>query len=125
MTVAGTHWIVIRMISRCSGRTVKEYAIERRKGVLPSVSMGNRELLEGRYIEGLRTISSRQKNLDLLTVCIIPTIPFPEEKINLIAAITNQIEMLFILYRTGFMHQQSFNNTNIRSSPCDLPQPTD
>jgi len=112
MTVAGTPWVVIRMISRCNGRTVKEYAIVRRKGVLPSATMGNREILEDRHVEGLRKIGSRQKNLDLLTVCILPTIQLSEEENILITAITNQIEMLFMLYRAGFLHQQSFNDHN-------------
>lgn len=104
MTVAGTQWIVIRMISRCNGQTVKEYAIVRRKEVLPSAIMGNREILENHHVEGLRTISTRQKNLDLLTVCILPIIQLSEEKIILITAITNQIEMLFMLYRACFLH---------------------
>lgn len=110
MTVAGTPWVIIRMISRSSGRTVKEYAIVRRKRVLPAATMGNREIIEDRHVEGLRTIGSRQKNLDLLTVCILPTIQLSKEENIMITAITNQIEMLFILYSTGFLHQQSFND---------------
>ena len=108
MIVAGTPWIVIRLMGRCSGRTIKECTAERQKGFLPSVVMGNREILEDRHVEGRRTISSRQKNLDLLTVCILPAIPLPKEKIILIMAITNQVEMFFLLYRTGFLHQPSF-----------------
>ena len=115
MTVAGTPWIVIRMISRCNGRTVKEYAIVRRKGVLPSATMGNRAILEDRNVEGLRTIASRQKNLDLLTVCILPTIQLSDEENILITAIINQIEMLFVLYRAGFLHQHSFIDPTNRS----------
>jgi len=110
MTVAGTAWVVIRMISRCNGRTVKEYTIVRPKGVLPTVTMGNREILEDRYVEGLSKISSRQKNLDLLTVCILPTIMLSEEENFMITAITNQIEMLFMLYRAGLLHQKSFTD---------------
>jgi hypothetical protein len=110
MTVAGTPWVVIRIISRCKGRTVKEYAIVRPKDVLPSATMGNREILEDLHVEGMMKIGSRQKNLDLLTVCILPTIQLSEEKYLLVTAITNQIEMLFILYRVGFLHQQSFND---------------
>ena len=123
MTVAGTPWVVIRMISRCNGRTVKEYAIVRPKGALPSATMGNREILEDRHVEGLRKIVSCQKNLDLLTVCILPTIQLSEEENILISAITNQIEMFFMLYRAGFLHQQSFNDHT--DWPTDLyPEPT-
>jgi hypothetical protein len=111
MTVAGTPWIVIRIIRRRDGRTVKEYAIVRSKGVIPSTTIGNREILEDRYVKGLRKIGSSQKNLDLMTVCILPKIQLSEEKNILITAITNQVELFYILYRTDFIHQQFFHNT--------------
>ncbi len=101
MQVAGTPWIVLRMIDGCRGRTIGEQAIERRSGMLPSVTMGNRAILEGRHVEGVRTIGLRRKHLDLLTVCILPQVPLSEEQIVLITAITNQIEMLFMVYRAG------------------------
>jgi hypothetical protein len=106
MTVIGTPWIVFRMISRCSGRTVKEYTAEHRKGTLPSATMGNRAILEGRLVEGLRFIGSRQKNLDLMTVCIMPTVTLSEEQNILVAAIANQIEMIFMLFRSGCLRPE-------------------
>lgn len=109
MTIAGTPWVVIRIISRCNGRTVKEYNAIRPKSVLPSACIGNREILEDRPVEGLIKIASSQKNLDFLTVCILPVIQLSKEESILIAAITNQIEMFFLLYRAGFLPQQSFN----------------
>lgn len=118
MTVAGTPWAVIRMISRCNGRTVNEYASVRANGVLPAATMGNREILENRHVQGFRKIGSRQKNLDFLTVCLLPTVQLSEEEIILIIAITNQIEMFFILYRGGFLNQQSF--TDHTDEPTDL-----
>jgi hypothetical protein len=118
MTIARAPWVVIRMINRCNGRTIKEYAIVHPKGVLPSTTIGNREILEDRHVEGLRKIGSCQKNLDLLTVCILPRNQLSKEESILITAITNQIEMFFILYRTGFIHQQSFNDHT--DEPADL-----
>ena len=118
MTIAGTPWIVIRMINRYNGRMVKEYAVERQKGTLPSSTMGNQEILENCHVEGLIAISTRQKNLDLLTVCILPTTQLSEEEKILITATINQVEMFFILYRAGFLHKQSLNCsiTTTRSS---------
>jgi len=118
MTIAGTPWVVIRMISRCNGRTVKEYPIARVKEVLPSTTIGNRDILDDRVFEGLKKIGSNQNNLDFLTVCILPAIQLSEEETILITAITNQIEMFFILYRAGFLHQQFFNDHN--NGPIDL-----
>lgn len=110
MTIAGTPWVVIRMISRSNGRTVKEYARTRLKRGLPSITMGNRKILENRPVAGMQKVSSCQKNLDLLTVCILPTSELSEEEIILITAITNQVEMFFTLYRAGFPGRQSFSN---------------
>ena len=101
MAVADASWLVIRMISRSSGRTVKEHFVEARKGALPSATIGNREILEGRRVDGFRAIGPRQQNLDLLTVCILPETSVSEEDVVLITAIANQIEMMFLIYRDG------------------------
>jgi len=105
MAVTGTPWVVLRIVNRCSGRTIKEFAAEHRDGLLPSATMGNRAILEGRLVEGLRTIGLRQKNPDLLTVCIMPSVELSEEQIVLIEAVTSQAEMLYMLYRAGCVHQ--------------------
>lgn len=101
MTIAGTSWLVIRVIDRGGGRTVKEHAVERQKGALPPVTMGNRDILAGRHINGLEIIGSRQSNLDLLTVCIFPNRPLSEAERVLLTAILKQVELLFLLHRTG------------------------
>jgi len=106
MMVAGTTWAVVRIISRQNCRTIKEYDAVRPHRVMPSSTMGNREILENLHIEGLRIVGSRQKNLDVLTVCILPKTDFSEEENILITAILSQIELLFLLYRAGFIHQQ-------------------
>ena len=119
MTVAGTPWVVIRMISRSNGRTIKECAIVRSKRGIPSVTMGNREILKNRHVKGFRKIGSRQKNLDLLTVCILPSKQLSKKETILITAIINQIEMLFMLYHSGFLQQQSFNDHNEKKTCHD------
>lgn len=109
MTVAGTPWIAVRMISRSSGRTIDEHTMQRRDRVVAPLTMGNKAILKGGHAEGLQTIATRQQNLDLLTVCILPKISTSKEQLLLITAIANQIEMLFMLYREGGLDQQSFN----------------
>jgi hypothetical protein len=119
MAVAGASWIVIRMISRCNGRTVKEHFVETRKGALPSATIGNREILEGAQVEGLRAIGARQQNLDLLTVCILPATRLSEEDIVLITAIANQIEMMFLIYRDGCALAL---NSGAAAKPCNVKE---
>jgi hypothetical protein len=101
MAVAEAPWVVIRMIDRCTGRTVKEHFTEASEGVMPSATIGNREILEGRQVAGLRAIGPRQQNLEFLTVCILPATPLSEEDVVLVTAIANQIEMMFLIYHDG------------------------
>ncbi len=101
MTIAATPWLVVRMIDRHSGRTINEHAVQRPLSLIPSVNMGNRALIDGQRVDGLQTIGPRQSNLDLLTVFILPAAAIPKEKTVLLAAILNQIEMLFILNNAG------------------------
>jgi hypothetical protein len=115
--VAGAPWLVIRMINRSTGRTVKEHFVEARKGALPSATMGNRDILEGRRVDGFRAIGPRRQNLDLLTVCILPATSLSEEDVVLITAIANQIEMLFLIYRDGCALAQS---SEAADKPCSL-----
>ena len=101
MTIADAPWLVVRMIDRHSGHTVSEHSVQRPEGGLPSITVGNRALIEGRRVDGMQTIGPRQDNLDLLTVFILPASVISKEKIILLTAILNQIEMLFILHSTG------------------------
>jgi hypothetical protein len=101
MAVTGAPWVAVRMISRRSGRTANEHFMESRRGALPSATVGNREILDGRRVDGFRVIGARQQNLDLLTVCILPRTDLSEEDVILITAIANQIEMMFLIYRDG------------------------
>ncbi len=109
MTVAAAPWMVVRMIDRHSGHTINEHAVQRPQGGLPSVTMGNRSILDGLRVEGLQTIGTRKQNLDLLTVFILPEAVISEERTVLLTAILNQIEMLFLLHRSGCLRQPFIN----------------
>ncbi|MCB2147326.1 MAG: hypothetical protein KQI81_12695 [Deltaproteobacteria bacterium] len=116
MTVAAAPWLVVRMIDRHSGHTVNEHAVQRPQADLPSVTMGNRSILDGHRVEGLQTIGMRKQNLDLLTVFILPEAVISEERTVLLTAILNQIEMLFLLHRSGCL-RQPFKNDDIEKEP--------
>ena len=112
LTIAAAPWLVVRMIDRHSGHTVNEHAVQHPGNRLPSVTMGNRALLDGARADGLQTIGPRQQNLDLLTVMILPAATISKEKQILLTAILNQIEMLFILYRAGCIKPKHGCGTN-------------
>jgi uncharacterized membrane protein YciS (DUF1049 family) len=106
MTIARAPWIVIRFIRRCDGQTIKECVATRPQKAVPSVTMGNRPILEDLPVRGFMKIGSCQKNLDLLTVCILPATRLSMEEKILITAITNQIEIHFLVHHSGFLNCQ-------------------
>jgi hypothetical protein len=112
MTVTGTAWIVIRLINPSSCRTVKEYAVAQPNAVVPSITIGNRAVVDGHRVKGLRTVVTHRNNPDLLTVCIFPQTPLSEEQIVLLTAIASRIEMFFMLYQAGCRHLNTFNSTD-------------
>lgn len=106
MAVAATPWLIVRMIDRTRGNTIDEHAVQRPGTALPTVTLGNRAVLDGHATDGVRTIVSRQRNLDLLTVFILPAtaMEIDAEQSILLSAILNQIEMLFLLFRSGCLN---------------------
>ena len=99
MAIAGTPWIVIRIIDCEDGRTVKECSVERLKGVRPPTTVGNRAILENRNAEGFSTVCLPSKKPALLTACILPLGPPSDAERFLLSALLHQVEMLFRLYR--------------------------
>lgn len=65
------------------------------------MTIGNRAILEGQRVDGLQVVATRQNNLNVLTVFILPSVALTEEQTILVGAILNQIEMLSMLHRAG------------------------
>jgi hypothetical protein len=101
MAISGFSWVVIRIIDRSSGRTVKECAAERRRGTRPPVTLGNRDILASRGSEELAVVVLAPQKLDLLAACILPHRPRSEPEQLLLTAILSQFVMLFLLQRAG------------------------
>ena len=110
MTIARAPWIVIRILRRCDGQTINEYAVARPGKAVPSVTMGNKTILEGGDVGGLIKVGSCRKNLDILTVGILPAMGLSAEETLLITAIVNQIEIHFLLHQSGFLEHQSLKS---------------
>jgi len=111
MAITGAPWVVIRIIDPRRGRTVKECTSERRKGALPAVTMGNRDILEGRPVEGFASVVFQPVNLDLLTACVFPTQSLTETERLLLTAILSQYVILFLLHRSGCLQPTTVHKT--------------
>jgi hypothetical protein len=101
LAISTAPWLIVRMIDRQSGRTVSEHGVHHPGETIPAVTLGNRAILDDVRIDAYQIVGPRQNNLDLLTVMIFAGTAISKEQTILLAAILNQIEMLFILYRSG------------------------
>lgn len=112
MAVSGTAWIEIRIINPSNCRTVKAYTVAQQGATVPSTTVGNRVIVDGHLVAGLRTVVAHRSNPDLLTVCIFPKTPLSEEQILLLTAIASRIEMFFMLYQAGCQHPKTVHSTD-------------
>lgn len=110
LAITKSQWIVFRIINHISGQTVQEYTAETRNGALPSVTLGNRAICEGRLVKKRRVIKTQSKNIELFVACILPGLPLSEEETVLVTAIAYQIEMLYLLCRTKGLQQLFIHN---------------
>jgi uncharacterized membrane protein YciS (DUF1049 family) len=102
MVIAKSPWIAIRMIDKKSGRTVYDSTVVRPGHEFQTGMIGNREILENNTVPGIIKIINRKKNVDLITVCVLPEVECSEEETILIKLIIDQIEMYFLLYHKDF-----------------------
>jgi len=109
MAMTGTAWIEFRLINPSNCRTIKAYAVAQQGVTAPAITIGNRAVVDGQHVEGLRTVVAHRSNPDLLTVCIFPQTPLTEEQIILLMAVASRIEMFFMLYQAGCQHPKTNN----------------
>jgi len=103
MVIAGTQWAVVRIIDGRNFKTLKE-AVGHRAGTRrPSNPISNRCLVEGRAIEGISAVQTGADNLPIRTTVVIPVHGIPAQDRILISAIAGEIEMLFIIFESGFV----------------------
>lgn len=107
MTIAKSPWLAVRIIDKTEERTLYEHQAARPGSIFPKETMGNREILENRPVPGMTKIITSKRNMDLMTVCILPKAECSDEEKILIQLILNWIEMYFLLYHTNFSSDSS------------------
>ena len=81
---------------------------------LPSIAVGNRAMLENRPLKGVLMIVACQENVDLMTAAVLPKMNLSKQERILITAILNQIEIHFVLHRSGAFNRE-FQSIQLRS----------
>ena len=96
--IVNADWVVIRIIAQTDLRTVKEHLESRKNTNFMIKGISNKALAADRTVDGYSIVTSRHANSMIMVVCIFPKIGLNEEEKILVEAITNLIEMLYLIF---------------------------
>ncbi|UCF92938.1 MAG: hypothetical protein JSW39_01935, partial [Desulfobacterales bacterium] len=99
-SIANADWVVIRIINRTNFRTITEQIEFRENASFSSQRISNKAIVLRQNMDGYLIITSRQENLTLKCVCILPDLRLNTDEKIMVEAIANQIEMLYIIFNS-------------------------
>ena len=111
--IVNADWILIRIIHLNNLRTIKEHFECRKKSKLSLKGISNKAIVGNQAIDGYSTVGSRMDNSMIMAVCVFPKKSLDEEEKILVEAITNQIEMLYIIFVSRQLHESYLNRKPI------------
>ena len=111
--IVNADWVLIRIIQLNKLRTIKEH-LERRKNTIFSLKgISNKVIIANRAIDGYSIVATRHDNSMIMVVCVFPKKNLDEDEKILAKAITNQIEMLYLIYVSRQLHELYLNRKPI------------
>ena len=96
--IVNADWVLIRIIRQSNFRTIKEHFEHRKNALFLSKGISNKAIVADQEIDGYSTVTSHRDNSMILTVCVFPKKSLDTEEKILIEAITNQIEMFYLIF---------------------------
>jgi hypothetical protein len=96
--IVNADWVVIRIIRQTNLRTLKEHLESRKNADFSIKGISNKAIVANQAIDGYSIVASRMDNSMIMAVCVFPKKSLNEEEEILVEAITNQIEMLYLIY---------------------------
>lgn len=101
LKIIAIDWLVFRIVDVRNEATLKEFSETRGDTILIKYKINNTELIKGTKTD-YTTINSRQKTMNIQGFCIFQKIDITKEQRMMIEAIVSQLEMLFIIYDSGY-----------------------
>jgi hypothetical protein len=98
--IVNADWVMIRIISQNNLRTLKEHLESRKKVNFKCKGISNKAIVANRLIEGYSIVRSSRYNSVIMGVSVFPKKSLDEEEKILAEAITNQIEMLYLISKS-------------------------
>jgi hypothetical protein len=103
--IVNADWVVIRIVSQDNLRTLKEHLEPRQNAVSFFKGISNKAIVANQAIDGYSLVASRHDNSMTKVACVFPKKSLDEEEKILVEAITNQIEMLYLIYVSRQLHE--------------------
>jgi hypothetical protein len=98
--IVNADWVVIRIICQTNLRTIKEHVESRKNVNFDSKGISNKSIVTHRPIDGHSVVATRHDNSVIVAACVFPKNSLDEEEKILVEAITNQIEMLYLISKS-------------------------
>ncbi len=105
-------WVVIRIISLNNTKTIREFSQARGSAVILKYEISNNDLLLGAYKRDhydYNVISSQAENTTFRIFCIFPNCKLGSKDRDMIKALINQLEMLFIIFTSKYYKYRGKN----------------
>jgi hypothetical protein len=107
--MANAAWVVIRIIGPTNLRTIIEHFESRKNANFFIKGISNKAIVVNQAIDGYSIVASCMDNSKIMTVCVFPKKSLDEEEKILVEAITNQIEMLYLIFVSRQLHESYLN----------------
>lgn len=107
--IVNADWVVIRIIRQTNLKTIKEHLESRRNANFFIKGISNKAIVVNQAIDGYSIVASRTDNSMIMTVCVLPKKSLDYEEKILVEAITNQIEMLYLIFVCRQLHESCLN----------------
>ena len=118
--IVSADWVVIRIIAQTNLRTIKEHFESRRNTDFIIKGISNKALVVNRRVDGYSIVTSCHDNSMIMAVCVFPQKSLDEEERILVEAITNQLEMLYLIFLAHQPHQIHSNHQTIMRSSKEV-----
>ena len=107
--IVNADWVMIRIIRQTNLRTIKEHFEPRKNAFFFIKGISNKAIVANQVIDGYSIIASRPDNSMIMVACVFPKKSLDEVEKILVEAITNQIEMLYLIFASGRLHEIHMN----------------
>jgi hypothetical protein len=96
--MVNTDWVLIRVINKSEFRTAVEHFESRNNANVVIKGISNKAVAANQAIDGFSVVASRHDNSVIICACAFPKKRLEEEEKILVEAVTNQIEMLYLIF---------------------------